>query len=57
MPVIDVHNHYYPPVYIEALERGPSTVRITHGDASSTYAAPFITSLIARRAETMLIGS
>ncbi len=29
MPVIDVHNHYYPPVYIEALERGPSTVRIT----------------------------
>ncbi|HXN63768.1 MAG TPA: amidohydrolase family protein [Candidatus Acidoferrales bacterium] len=29
MPVIDVHNHYYPPVYIDALERGPSTVRIT----------------------------
>ena len=29
MPVIDVHNHYYPPVYIDALERGPSAVRIT----------------------------
>ena len=29
MPIIDVHNHYYPPVYIEALERGPSAVRIT----------------------------
>lgn len=27
--IIDFHNHYYPPKYIEALERGPSAVRIT----------------------------
>src|SRR5689334_14869558 len=32
MPVIDFHNHYYPPAYLGALERGPSTVRITHDD-------------------------
>src|SRR6516165_11666733 len=30
MPVIDFHNHYYPPEYIKALEQGPSAVRITH---------------------------
>ncbi len=30
MPVIDFHNHYYPPKYIQALEQGPSAVRITH---------------------------
>ena len=30
MSIIDFHSHYYPPAYIEALERGPSTVRITH---------------------------
>lgn len=29
MPIIDFHNHYYPPEYIQALERGPSRVRIT----------------------------
>jgi len=29
MPVIDFHNHYYPPVYIDALQAGPSAVRIT----------------------------
>jgi len=28
--LIDFHNHYYPPKYIEAMERGPSAVRITH---------------------------
>jgi aminocarboxymuconate-semialdehyde decarboxylase len=32
MPIIDFHNHYYPPKYIEALEKGPSAVRITHDD-------------------------
>ncbi len=26
---IDVHNHYYPPEYIEALRAGPSAVRLT----------------------------
>lgn len=30
MPIIDFHNHYYPPEYIKALEQGPSAVRITH---------------------------
>lgn len=30
MPIIDFHNHYYPPEYIQALKRGPSRVRITH---------------------------
>src|SRR5262249_1472709 len=30
MPIIDFHNHYYPPEYIQALEKGPSAVRITH---------------------------
>jgi len=29
MPIIDFHNHYYPPAYIDAIERGPSAVRIT----------------------------
>jgi aminocarboxymuconate-semialdehyde decarboxylase len=30
MPIIDFHNHYYPPEYIKALEKGPSAVRITY---------------------------
>lgn len=30
MPVIDFHNHFYPPEYIQALEQGPSAVRITY---------------------------
>lgn len=30
MPVIDVHNHFYPPEYMQAIERGPSAVRITY---------------------------
>jgi len=29
MPVVDVHNHYYPPEYIDAITRGPSRVRVT----------------------------
>jgi aminocarboxymuconate-semialdehyde decarboxylase len=27
--VIDFHNHYYPPAYLEALRNGPSAVRVT----------------------------
>jgi len=27
--IIDVHNHYYPPAYIDALQTGPSNVRVT----------------------------
>jgi aminocarboxymuconate-semialdehyde decarboxylase len=30
MPIIDFHNHYFPPEYIKALEKGPSAVRITY---------------------------
>jgi len=29
MPVIDFHNHYYPPAYLDALRAGPSTVKVT----------------------------
>jgi hypothetical protein len=32
--IVDVHNHFYPPAYLDALARGPSNVRITH-DAES----------------------
>jgi aminocarboxymuconate-semialdehyde decarboxylase len=27
--IIDVHNHYYPPAYINALQTGPSNVKVT----------------------------
>ena len=29
MNVIDFHNHYYPPEYLEAIQKGPSNVRVT----------------------------
>lgn len=29
MRVIDFHNHYYPPAYLEALRKGPSAVHVT----------------------------
>ncbi|MGH7731746.1 MAG: amidohydrolase family protein [Candidatus Eiseniibacteriota bacterium] len=29
MKRIDVHNHFYPPEYIEAITRGPASVRVT----------------------------
>ncbi|HKD92776.1 MAG TPA: amidohydrolase family protein [Terriglobales bacterium] len=29
MMIIDVHNHYYPPAYLAALQKGPSAVRVT----------------------------
>lgn len=29
MRIIDVHNHFYPPAYLDALQRGPSNVRVT----------------------------
>jgi len=28
MPVIDFHNHFYPPAYLDALAAGPSNVRV-----------------------------
>jgi len=30
MPVVDFHNHYYPPEYIEALKTSESAVRVTY---------------------------
>lgn len=29
MPIIDFHNHYYPPAYLDALRSGGSAVRVT----------------------------
>jgi aminocarboxymuconate-semialdehyde decarboxylase len=29
LKIVDVHNHYYPPAYIDALKRGPSNVKVT----------------------------
>ena len=29
VPIIDVHNHYYPPAYIDALRSGQSSVQVT----------------------------
>jgi len=30
MPIIDFHNHYYPPEYLEAIQAGPSNIKVTH---------------------------
>ena len=32
MPVIDVHNHYYPPEYLDALKPAGSILKVTHDD-------------------------
>jgi aminocarboxymuconate-semialdehyde decarboxylase len=32
MPIIDFHNHYYPPEYLDALGPSGSTLRITHDE-------------------------
>ncbi|MGH7504419.1 MAG: amidohydrolase family protein, partial [Longimicrobiales bacterium] len=32
MSVVDVHNHFYPPAYLDALRRGPSAVTVTTDD-------------------------
>lgn len=29
--IIDVHNHYYPPEYLDAVKRGPTKVRLDYG--------------------------
>jgi len=29
MRIIDFHNHYYPPAYLDALRAGPTAVRVT----------------------------
>jgi len=33
--VVDFHNHYYPPAYLDALRGGDSTVRVTEDDAGN----------------------
>ncbi|HUG42241.1 MAG TPA: amidohydrolase family protein [Longimicrobiales bacterium] len=35
MALIDVHNHFYPPAYIDAIRTGPSAVRVTSDDAGN----------------------
>src|SRR5258708_9085809 len=40
MPVIDFHNHYYPPAYLKALQNGESAVQVTiddHGNPRLHY--------------------
>jgi aminocarboxymuconate-semialdehyde decarboxylase len=35
--IIDVHNHYYPPAYLDALRKGPSNVQITEDDDGNPW--------------------
>jgi aminocarboxymuconate-semialdehyde decarboxylase len=35
MPIIDFHNHFYPPEYLEAIRKGPSNVKVTFDDAGN----------------------
>src|SRR5436853_620573 len=40
MPIIDFHNHYYPPAYLKALQDGESAVQVTidkHGNPLLHY--------------------
>lgn len=30
MKIIDVHNHFYPPEYLEAIQDGPSNIKVTY---------------------------
>ncbi len=30
MKIIDVHNHFYPPEYLEAIQTGPSNIKVTY---------------------------
>ncbi len=32
MKIIDLHNHFYPPDYLKALEAGPSNIKVTYDD-------------------------
>ena len=32
MTIIDFHNHYYPPAYLDAVRKGPSNVRVTEDE-------------------------
>ncbi|HEY2806351.1 MAG TPA: amidohydrolase family protein [Gemmatimonadales bacterium] len=35
MTIIDFHDHYYPPAYLDALRNGPSVVRVTTDNAGN----------------------
>lgn len=35
MPIVDFHNHVYPPQYVEEIRRGPSTYTVTDDDAGN----------------------
>jgi aminocarboxymuconate-semialdehyde decarboxylase len=35
MPIIDFHNHYYPPAYLDALRSGSSAVQVTIDDGGN----------------------
>ena len=37
MPIIDVHNHFYPPEYLAALRTGKSVVRVTVDSAGNPH--------------------
>jgi aminocarboxymuconate-semialdehyde decarboxylase len=32
VPIIDFHNHFYPPEYLDAIQSGPSNVKVTFDD-------------------------
>jgi aminocarboxymuconate-semialdehyde decarboxylase len=61
MRVIDFHNHFYPPEYLDALRRGPSSVRVTldaEGNAELHYPGDYNVAVpghrdIAYRAEVL----
>ena len=35
MTIIDFHNHYYPPQFVEEIGRGPSAFRVTHDQSNN----------------------
>ena len=35
MATIDFHNHFYPPEYLQAIQKGPSNIRVTIDDAGN----------------------
>lgn len=35
MVIIDFHNHFYPPEYLEAIQSGPSNIRVTFDSANN----------------------
>ena len=35
MPIIDFHNHFYPPQYLEAIQEGPSNIKVTFDEENN----------------------